>query len=288
MDKIIGIGRLGCTIADELSAYPEYRVYKIGTDLEERGSLSIPLQPDIEAYEKNIDAAECSIYLRSIRDGDEVLVIVEGGDPIVGILLRILEPIKDASISILYIAPDRDMISEIQKRDNRITFHVLQQYARSGRFSRIFLLDRAEAEGLMEDVTIHEYEQKLANFISYVIAMINYFDHSPSVISSKVSIPEICRIATFGISSLEADRSVNFLYPLEAIAGIHFYYGVPAEQLDKDTTLIKKIKDHVKDYQKSAQSVSYSVHATNYNDLMVLCILFSSLVQNHDNGTNSF
>ena len=76
------------------------------------------------------------------------------------------------------------MISEIQKRDNRIAFHILQQYARSGRFSRIFLLDRAEAEGLMEDVAIHEYEQKLANFISYVIAMINYFDHSPSVISS--------------------------------------------------------------------------------------------------------
>lgn len=287
MDKIIGIGRLGCAIADELSVYPEYRVYKIGIDLEERGSLSIAPQTDMEAYEKNIDTTECSVYLRSIREGDEVLVVVEGGDPIVGILLKTLETIKDAAISILYIAPDRDMISEIQKRDDRISFHVLQQYARSGLFDRIFLLDRSEAEALMEDVPIHEYEQKLANFISYVVAMINYFHHSPSVISSKVSIPEICRIATFGISSLEGDRSVKFLFALEAIAGIHFYYGVPGEQLEKDTTLIKKIKEHVKDYQKSAQSVSYSVHATNYNDLMVLCVLFSSMVQEHDNSAKT-
>ena len=279
MDKVIGFGRLGCTIADELTVYPEYRVYKIGIDLDERGSLSIPVQDDMEAYEKNIDAEECSIYLRSILPGDEVLVVVEGGDPINGALLRILETIKDASLNVLYIAPERPMISEIQKRDDRITFSILQEFARSGLFETILLLDKSTAEGLMEDASVQDYEKQLANFISYVVAMVNYFNHSPSVLSSKVDIPSICRIATYGISSLDSDRSLKFLFPLEAIDGIHFYYGVPSAQLEEDKTLIRKIKDHVKDFQETASSVSYSVHATSYNDLMILCLLFSSSVQ---------
>jgi|10_taG_2_1085330.scaffolds.fasta_scaffold27409_2 hypothetical protein len=287
MDKVIGFGRLGCAIADELIVYPEYRVYKIGTDLDERGSLSIPAQDDMEAYEKNIDAEECSIYLRSIRPGDEVLVVVEGGHPINGALLRILETIKDASINILYVAPERPMISEIQKRDDRITFGILQEFARSGLFETVLLLDRSTAEGLMEDASIQDYEKQLANFISYVVAMINYFNHSPSVLSSKVDIPSTCRIATYGISSLDNDRSLKFLYPLEAIDGIHFYYGIPSTQLEEDKTLIRKIKDHVKDFQESASSVSYSVHATSYNDLMILCVLFSSSVQTLEDASKS-
>jgi hypothetical protein len=112
-----------------------------------------------------------------------------------------------------------------------------------------------------------------------MVAMVNYFNHSPSVLSSKVSIPPICRLATYGISSLDSDRSLKFLFPLEAIAGIHFYYGIPAAQLEEDKTLIKKIKDHVRDFRETAPSISYSVHATSYNDLMILCLLFSSSVQ---------
>ena len=41
MDKVIGLGKLGCAIAEELTAYPEYRIYKIDGDIDERGSLSI-------------------------------------------------------------------------------------------------------------------------------------------------------------------------------------------------------------------------------------------------------
>ena len=41
MDKVIGLGKLGCAIAEELSKHPEYRIYKIAPGFEERGSLVI-------------------------------------------------------------------------------------------------------------------------------------------------------------------------------------------------------------------------------------------------------
>ena len=84
MDKVIGLGKLGCSIAEELAAYPEYRIYKIDTNLEERGSLSIGSHETMDAYETDIDQDEVAVYLRSIRPGDEVLLLVEGGDPISG------------------------------------------------------------------------------------------------------------------------------------------------------------------------------------------------------------
>ena len=33
MDKVIGLGKLGCAIAEELTAYPEYRIYKIDAEI---------------------------------------------------------------------------------------------------------------------------------------------------------------------------------------------------------------------------------------------------------------
>ena len=134
MDKVIGLGKSGCAIVEELTSYPEYRVYKIDSDIAERASLSIGVFSDMEEYEKNLDKDEVSIYLRSVKPGDEVLLVVEGGDPVAGAVLSILECIKDAKIHVAYILPDRSMISQVAKRNDKICFNVLQQYARSGMF----------------------------------------------------------------------------------------------------------------------------------------------------------
>ena len=279
MDKVIGIGKLGCAIVEELSHYPEYRVYKIDNGIEERGSLAIPSCANMEEYEKVLDPVEVSIYLRSIKSGDEVLCILGGGDPVTGTALRILETIKDAELNILYISPDRLMSSEIQKRDDKIAFNILQEYARSGAIEKIFLVDKATIEDLMEDAPIHQYEQQISHFIAHLVAMINYFNHTDPVLSSNIDLPEICRLVTFGVSALEGDTGVNFLFPMESLAGLHFYYGIPEGQLDTDAQLIKQIKDHVKDFKNSAECISYSIHPTTYERMMVLCLCFSSKVQ---------
>ena len=112
MDKVIGLGKLGCAIAEELTAYPEYRIYKIDGDIDERGSLSIGEHGDMASFEANVDSDEVSVYLRSIKKGDEVLFVLQGGEPISGATLKILETIKDVNLNVLYICPDRQMISE--------------------------------------------------------------------------------------------------------------------------------------------------------------------------------
>tara|TARA_R110000744_G_scaffold107058_1_gene203487 strand:+ start:137 stop:991 length:855 start_codon:yes stop_codon:yes gene_type:complete len=280
MDKVIGLGDFGCAVAEQLTAYPEYRIYKINSTIDERGSLSIGEYSTIDQYENTLDTDEVSIYLRSIKPEDEVLFIVEGGTPISGATLKILRTIRDSRIAVLYVCPDRQMISETQKRDDKIVFNVLQEYARSGAIERVFLVSKPAVDKLVGDVSIQEYEKSISYFVAYTIAMYNYFNHTDSVLSNTISPPKIARVTALGVSSLEeASQDINFLFPLDEIKDIHFFYGIPAEDMADDTSLIKRIKSHVKTYKGDEISTSFSVYETTLGDPMVLCIAYSGKIQ---------
>ena len=280
MDKVIGLGKLGCAIAEELTSYPEYRIYKIDGNIDERGSLSIGVYEDMSEYESSVDYDEVTLYLRSVKPEDEVLLILEGGEPISGCVLRILETIKESKLNVLYVCPDRQMISEIQKRDDKIAFNVLQEYARSGKFENIFLVQKTKVEDLAGHVPINEYEKTISYFISYVVAMINFFHNTEPVLANPIKPKDIARIVTYGVSSLEeSQREINLLFPLESVEDIHFFYGVPAKDLKEDASLVKKIKDHVKSYKRDKVSNSFSLYETTLESMMVLCLAYGSSIQ---------
>ena len=281
MDKVVGLGRFGCLIAEQLTSYPEYRVYKIDSDITERGSLSIGKHADMEEYENCIDDQEITVYLRSIKTGDEVLIITEGGEPISGSLLRILATIKDAKVSVLYVCPDREISSEIQKRDDKICFNVLQQYARSGAIQTVYLMNKSSIEALVGEVPIQEYEKSMSYFVSYILAMVNYFNHTNSVVSNKLSVRNSCRIATFGVCSLDNNAPVSLLFPLQKISDVHFYYGLPEQTIEADGTIMKKIKQQVTDYKTDDNmSVGFSVYPLTLEDPFTACLAYSSEIQN--------
>jgi hypothetical protein len=281
LDKVIGLGKFGCSIAEHLTSYPEYRVYKIDSDITERGSLSIGAHNDMQEYENLIDDQEITVYLRSVKTDDEVLIITEGGEPISGALLRILSTIKDAKVSVLYVCPDRQICSEIQKRDDKICFNIIQQYARSGAIETVYLLSKSSVEALVGDVSIQEYEKSMSYFVSYVLAMVNYFNHTKAIVSNKLSVRNSCRIATFGVCSLENNAPVSLLFPLQKISDVHFYYGLPEETIEGDGTIMKKIKQQVTDYKTDENmSVGFSVYPLTLDDPFVACLAYSSEIQN--------
>ena len=276
MYKVLGLGKLGCLVAEEFTAYPEYRVYKIDSDTDERASLSIGKYSNMQEYEKNIQKDEVEIYLRSIKEGDEVLFILEGGEPISGASLSILETIKSAKISVMYIVPDRELCSLVQRRDDRICFYVMQEYARSGLFENLFLLEKASVENLIGDVSIQEHEKQISYFIAYVFAMLNYFKHTESVLSGEITRSDISRLSTIGICSLENDTSM--LFPLEDIKDTMFFYGIPEKDLDEDQSLMRKIKSHVKD-KNPGESAGFSIYSTTLDKPFIVGMYSSAEVQ---------
>ena len=278
MEKIIGLGKIGCGIADEFSVYPEYKIYKIGANLERRGNLVLDEQVDIQAYERNFDLLDAEAYLTNIKPDDEVLFIVSGGDPVSGISLSLLEIIKESKITVLYICPDRSVSSLIQKRDDKIVFNILQEYARSGLFERIFLVDRSRVEELVGDVAVTEYEKSVYHFISYLVAMTNYFDHTEAVLTNRIAPRDISRIGSYGVASLDRDE-IKYVFPFDQEDYAHYYYGIPEKNLQEDSELMRKIKRQNKSFARENVDAYYSVFPTNLEAPIVLCVFYSKRIQ---------
>ena len=207
------------------------------------------------------------------------MFVVEGGDPISGVILSLLEKIKNTKISVLYVCPDPDVSSLVQMRDNKIVFNILQEYARSGLFERMYLFNRTRVEELIGDVSIAEYEKSVYNFIAYMIAMTKYFDNSGSVLESRNEPVNIARISTFGVTSLDKNAEIRFLYPIEEEKSAHFYFGIPDEMLATDNELMRKIKTQMKNFSKDDVDTGFSVHSTDLERTIVLCSFHTSKIQ---------
>lgn len=278
MNKVIGIGEFASLVADELRNHPEYTIYKFAENSDAPDTFALGNHADMKEYEENIPLDDVRLFLRSVGSKDGVLAIVEGGNPLSGATLQILQMVKESTLSVLYLVPDLDMASGDEKSYHKICFGILQEYARSGVLEDLFIIDRPKAEEMVGDVPITEYERSVANFISYTVAMVNYFSNTSAVIESKISKNLWCNISSFGIASFD-NTIVNDLFLLEGAENIHFYYGIPSEVLSEDNKLIKKIKTHVKNQKSEGKTISYSVFATTFDRTMILAQAYTSSVQ---------
>ena len=274
--NVIGVGRLGSKIALEFEAYPEYRIYTFDTESRGKGSFDIDPEVGIEEYEKNLPVDDVKIYLRKIKKDEQVLLFVEGGDPISGAILRLLSLVKESNITVVYLCPEREIVSPMQKRDDRVVFGALQEYARSGLFKAVCLLDKSRVDSMLGDTTIQEYEKSFSYFVSYVLAMVNFFNNTDPVISRQPSPSELDRICTLSVCDLQ-EGSSSALYDLENPSYTHLYYGIPED--NEDNKIISKIKNHAKQVKGNVEHTTYSVHETSLEEVIVLSQTFTSLVQ---------
>ncbi len=276
---VIGLGKFGCGIADQFKQYPEYKVFRISSDLSVKNSLYIQPEADIEKYEKNFDVVESRLFCKRFKKDSQIIFVLEGGDPITGVTLSLLENLNHTNITIVYIKPDKDVSSVVQKRDDRIVYNVLQEYTRSGLFGRMLIIEKSRVEEMIGDVPISEYERSIHHFISYIPAMINYFENTGSILETKMKPLEISRLGTYGLASLDKNIDIKFLYPIEDEKSAHFYFGIPDDMLATDNKLMQKIKAQVKRFSKEGVDTGYSVHSTELDGVIVLCAFYSAKIQ---------
>jgi len=118
MQTVIGLGKAGCNIAECLKEHPQYDILKIDAGLKKtKKTLGLKEQVSSELYEQKIPRS-LSKFLENV--GPETLLITSCG-AVSGASLRILEKIKDKTkITLLYVIPDKEELSEIQKLQNEL------------------------------------------------------------------------------------------------------------------------------------------------------------------------
>ena len=154
MDTIIGLGKAGCAIADKFSQYPQYLTYKIDVGLE-----ASPTTHPFTEFQKIEDYEEkCPSFNKFFKDvRGEVLVVIAGGGRLSAASLSVLKYLKNCEINILFIKPDETFLGREARNLLRMGMGVFQEYARSGVFKRLFLIDNNLVEKTLSHVSIKKF-----------------------------------------------------------------------------------------------------------------------------------
>ena len=262
METVIGLGEAGCKIADEFAKYPQYQTYKIDegvyTGILDKNTFSIAKQKTHQQYE--LQTPDLRAFLGHLRG--EVLFVLGGSGNISGCALRVLEQISHCKINVLYIEPDVELLVGDKKLQERATYYILQEFARSALLERLYIISNPQVEKILDNVPIIGYYDKLNELIVSTFHMINVYDNNKSVVDNFTTPEEIARISTIGISNLENEKKLFFL--LDNIKEMKYYYAISRNKLETDGSLMKKITENIK--MENDLKVSYGIFATDYPD----------------------
>lgn len=274
MISIIAIGKFCSIIADKLAKYPQYNIFTISTEKNKNNNhISMPIYKTAEEYENNLPNVK-----RILAElGEKIYVFVDGSESISGITLGILQKINKR-ITIFYIKSDIDLMSEVEKLQNKVAFNVLQQYARSGLFEAIYLIDKTKLEEISGDIPIIQYEEVLSNLVYSTIHMCNVYANAESIMDNLVDGEPVNRIMTLGIGDLSSGN-VKWFYNLDNINEIIHYYAINSDTLEKDQKLLHKIKKQIKDKQIENCKIMFGVYKTSYQENFVYCAARTKFIQ---------
>ncbi len=87
------------------------------------------------------------------------------------------------------------------------------------------------------------------------------------------------RVSTFGLLNPENNQEKMF-FELDIPREKSYYYGVPKKQLEEDPNLMEVIRQNLKsNIEHDKMKTTYSVHSTDYNELIAYCEKSSTLIQ---------
>jgi len=278
MQTVIGLGKAGCNIADQLSQYPQYKIKKIDVGLKKtKTTFGLKHQDSPELYEKSNMPKGINNFLEGVMP--ETLFITSCG-AVSGASLKILQKIHTKTkIKIMYILPQKDDLVGLKALQNNLLFNVFQEYARSDLLDRVFLVDNSKISDIMGPVPIIRLWDSMNSLIATTYHMLNVFQNTQPIMTTQTKRVDTARISTFGLLDSENNQEKMF-FELDIPREKSYYYGVPKKQLEEDPNLMEVIRGNLKsNIEHEKMKTTYSVHSTDYNELIAYCEKSSTLIQ---------
>mgnify|MGYP003147876653 FL=1 len=278
MQTVIGLGKAGCNIADKLSAYPQYQIKKIDVGLKKtKTTFGLKHQDGPELYEKSNMPKGINNFLEGVMP--ETLFITSCG-AVSGASLKILQKIyPKTKITMMYIIPQKDDVAGEKLLQNKLLFNVFQQYARSALFNRVFLIDNSKLSDILGPVPILKFWDSINNLLVTTYHMMNVFKNTQPIMTTQTKSINTARVSTLGLLDSENNQEKMF-FDLDIPREKSYYYGVPKKQLEEDPNLMEVIRKNLKcNIEHEKMKTTYSVHSTDYNELIAYCEKSSTLIQ---------
>lgn len=274
MKTIICLGSRACDIGEKFENNKNYIVKLIDKDIEGDNCFALKQEKTPEEYEKN--TPDFKSFFSDISNN--ILFTVSGDSDVVSCSLKILEQIKDKQITILFLYPDIDFLNNNNILQNKIAFKVLQEYARSGLFKEIILIDEKAVESSLGDVPVTQVYDSYINLIYNTIDSLTNLETTDAVLKHENLPSELSRIVTYGYYDLENDLEKLF-FNLNLIENKCYNFVINEQSLKTDNSLYKNIKQNIKAKAIDNTKISYTIHATNSKQNYCYIKAYTKLIQ---------
>lgn len=264
MISVIGIGTGGSALAANFAAVANYETYQLNDKVEENtdNEFRIDNYNTPEEYENNIP--DLSEFFSRVHKRVQVYVV--GSTMSSNYVLGILEQIKDKEIDLFYIQPDVELLSEVPRILEGLTFGILQEYTRSGAFRTMSLISNLNLEKVLGNVPIKTYYEELNKSVFSTVHHLNYFEFSDPEIGQVAKPSEINRIRTIALLDMK-NLEEKWLFDLDSAREVCYYMCINSEKLATEGGLHKRIVDILKKKPKNAfRKLSYAIYETDHSD----------------------
>ena len=270
--NIVGLGSVGCDIAEQFLQYKQFTVHKICEDIEnDDQSFCIPAFEKPEQYETNFPSIPFNLE-------EELTLILSGEDTCSLSCLRILEQYKNLELKIIYIKPDLKFMNPTQKMIDRAVYGILQEFTRSAKINSMYLIDLKLVADTIGKVSLRERQSKLYSTVAYSYYMKNMFDNVQSVFEKTIDTPTTYCIRTFGVMDFETGIEKMF-FPLDKIREKSYIYYINKEELEEDTDLFDHIEQQINAKFTEDLKVSYSIFESPLSETNVFVIAKTPYIQ---------
>jgi len=274
MKTIICLGPKACDIGELFENNSHFQVKLVDKEIEGDNCFSLIKQKTPEDYEKNVP--DMSAFLNDVCD--EILFITTGECDVLSSSLKILQQVKQKDISIIYLRPNTDFLGRQGVLQDRMAFNVFQEYARSGLFKKMFLINEENVEQhLLNEMPITEIYDSYLKMIYNFVLNLNSAAQEPLIDNSSQP-SDVSRICTFSFYDLHADKEAP-MYDLELIDDKIYHFFLTEETLKTNTKLMREIKDKLKNKMIDKTKISYTIHKTSSNIDYCFAVHYSRAIQ---------
>jgi len=278
LKTILGIGTAGSNVVRQLGEYKVYKPYTICTENAKttKYHFNLPELSGPEEYE-SMDMKKMHKWLSTIQTNCTVFLC--GSSNSSGITLRALEFLHKSGVKmdIVYFTPEIEVLSEEKTLNERAVRGILQNYARSGLFSKICLVSNLRLEEIAGSTNVFDYYNQINHVFVSTYYMLDVFKNTKAITSTFKRPKESCRISTLGLSSLEGEDNVFFPFTQEV--DVVYYYGINEEKLKTEENLFRTITNKVKSRITNETKVSFGIYPTQYEDDYIYVEYFSPKIQ---------
>ena len=271
--EIIGIGNAGREIC-KVFEQKGYKAYSI--DNHSDAFVKFPKVKTIEEAEK------VEINLSGLKNNiksDHILCVMAGSGLITGACLRILENFRDKKIDFLYIQPDTSFMNNNGKTRERVVRNILQEFARSGLFNKMWMVSNKSISNLSSDISIGNYFEKVNEKVVDMWHLMEYYSQATALMGNLEEPQEQNRIATFGLYSLNDETEQKF-YELEGVREKHFYFTFSEETLKETGNVLELVSRKLeKAKENEFQEISYGFFPSGYTVDKVYIMYYTNHIQ---------